>query len=100
MCVSNTRFSLLAPLGIHGRQGIGTRVISNSIELSFETYRHSFQKGQRATKKNMVFKKAEVLRSKPSERVEGQTKVSGGCWGGAAEGCSEEANSDRYLACQ
>ena len=34
------------------------RVISNSIELSFETYRQIYQKGKNATKMNIVLKKA------------------------------------------
>ena len=40
------------------------RVISNSIELSFETYRQIYQKGKNANKMNIVLKKAEVLRPK------------------------------------
>ena len=40
------------------------RVISNSIELSFETYRQTYQKGKNANKMNIVLKKAEVFRPK------------------------------------
>ena len=43
------------------------RVISNSIELSFETYRQIYQKGKNATKMNIVLKKAEVLRPKKAD---------------------------------
>ena len=43
------------------------RVISNSIELSFETYRQIYQKGKNATKMNVVLKKAEVLRPKKAD---------------------------------
>ena len=38
------------------------RVISNSIELSFETYKHIHQKGKNATKMKIVLKKADVQR--------------------------------------
>ena len=44
------------------------RVISNSIELSFETYRRVYQKGKNATKMNIVLK-AEVLRPKKADTV-------------------------------
>ena len=40
------------------------RVISNSIEISFETYRQIYQKGENVTKMNIVLKKADVLRPK------------------------------------
>ena len=45
------------------------RVISNSIELSSETYRQIYQKGKNATKMNIVLKKAEVLRPKKADTV-------------------------------
>ena len=45
------------------------RVISNSIELSFETDRQIYQKGKNATKMNIVLKKAEVLRPKKADTV-------------------------------
>ena len=45
------------------------RVISNSIELSFETYRQIYQKGKNATKMNIVLKKAEVLRPTKADTV-------------------------------
>ena len=47
------------------------RVISNSIELSFETYRQIYQKGKNATKMNIVLKKADVLRPKKSDTLNG-----------------------------
>ena len=45
------------------------RVISNSIELSFDTYRQIYQKGKNATKMNIVLKKADVLRPKKADTV-------------------------------
>ena len=45
------------------------RVVSNSIECSFETYRQIYQKGKHATKVNIVLKKAEVLRPKKADTV-------------------------------
>ena len=39
-----------------------SRVISNSVDLAFESYRHIYQKGKNATKMNIVIMKAEVLR--------------------------------------
>ena len=42
------------------------RVISNSIELSFETYRQIYQN---AAKMNIVLKKAEVLRPIEADTV-------------------------------
>ena len=44
------------------------RVISNSIELPFETYRQIYKKGKNATKMNIVLKKAEV-RPKKADKV-------------------------------
>ena len=44
------------------------RFISNSIELSFETYRRVYQKGKNATKMNIVLK-VEVLRPKKADTV-------------------------------
>ena len=38
------------------------RVTSNPIELSVETYRHMYQKGKNAIKKDTALKKAEVRR--------------------------------------
>ena len=51
-------------LGVHERHRKKDRVISNSIELSFETFRKIYQKGKNATKMNIVLKKADVLRPK------------------------------------
>ena len=45
------------------------RVISNSIELPFETYMQIYQKGKNATKMNTVLKKADVLRPKQTDTV-------------------------------
>ena len=45
------------------------RVISNSIELPFETYMQIYQKGKNATKMNIVLKKADVLRPKQTDTV-------------------------------
>ena len=71
------------------------RVISNSIELSFETYRQISQKGKNATKLNIVLKKAEVLRPTKTDTVseienrlndwEGEAEVSGRSRRGATQ---------------
>ena len=45
------------------------RVISNSIELPFETSREIYQKGKHDTKMNIVLKKADVLRPKNADTV-------------------------------
>lgn len=47
-----------------------SRVISNSIGLSFESYRHIYQKGKNATKMNIVMMKAEVLRPNKANKVD------------------------------
>ena len=46
------------------------RVVSNSIELSFQTYRQIYQKGKNVTKMNIVLKKADVLRPKEGRHSE------------------------------
>ena len=45
------------------------RVISNSIELSFETYRHIYLTGKSASKMNIVLTKADVPRPKKAHKV-------------------------------
>ena len=45
------------------------RVISHSIELSFETYTQIFQMGKNVAKMNIVLKKADVLRPKKADTV-------------------------------
>ena len=46
------------------------RVISNPIELSFETYMHIYQKDKNETKMNIVLKKADVLRPQRGRHTE------------------------------
>ena len=45
------------------------RVVSNSIELSFQTYTQIYQKGKNVTKMNIVLKKADVVRPKKADTV-------------------------------
>jgi len=47
-----------------------SRVISNSVDLSFESYRHIYQKGKNATKMNIVIMKADVLRPTRANKIE------------------------------
>ena len=44
-------------------------MISNPIDISFETYRHIYQNGKNATKTNIVLKNAEVLRPRKAHTV-------------------------------
>ena len=45
------------------------RVIPNSIELSFDMYRHIYQKGKNATKMNIVLKKAGNAQTKKTDTM-------------------------------
>ena len=47
-----------------------SRVISNSVDLAFESYRHIYQKGKNATKMNIALMKAEVLRPAKAGKVD------------------------------
>ena len=47
-----------------------SRVTSNSIDLSFESYRYIYHKGKNATKMNIVLMKADVLRPTKANKVE------------------------------
>ena len=45
------------------------RVISNSIELWFDTFRQTYQKSKNATKMNIVLKQADVIRPRKADTV-------------------------------
>ena len=47
-----------------------SKVISNSVELSFETHRYIYHKGKNAAKMNIALKKAEVLRPGRADKIE------------------------------
>ena len=47
-----------------------SRVISNAVDMSFETYRFIYHKGKNATTMNIVIMKADVLRPAPASKME------------------------------
>ena len=80
-----------------------SRVTSNSIDLSFESYRYIYHKGKNATKMNIVLMKADVLRPTKANKVEDienrmsewrEAAVLGGSGGTPAKGRPEEAIAD------
>ena len=46
-----------------------SRVISNSVDLAFESYRYIFQKGKNATMMNIVHMKADVMRPMAAGKI-------------------------------
>ena len=47
-----------------------SKVVSNSIDLSFETYRYIYQTGKNATRVNIVMNKAAALKPDPAAKID------------------------------